>query len=462
MLPNKIFLLGTNKMNKIHTTKTNKPITDTCIPTCPSRYKKAINNIKRVHRNKQKMGAVATNGDLHHLTSLTTLQEFNKSGTEGNPLFTSMHKSDLSASHHLSRAKKYLPDAIVSKENFENIQLVSRFFPGNLTTFLGFETRLGERSNQADFAFAISGIGNDRDILTDLLENNDLAKGFLKHSEWQQISDFAKSWSDPNSELSDKVKCFWLEFDMPGKTPDVLVPSVFFGPAKTANNDPAQYTWLTERAIPLLKGQKVSEEIAALINDCLRKMPKNATLFQVGTMLSRDVNAIRLHITKISPDQIIPYLKNIGWRHDPTKIHQLINDFKHLADRFVISYDITDEGIGSKIGIELSFSGNNFQNEQRWGKLLDYLVEKGMCIPEKRNALLSYTSVDENKAINISVMRPIISATGYSDDLNQSKVVRYINHIKIVYEPEKQTIAKAYPAVRLFESADESQTKMMN
>jgi hypothetical protein len=435
---------------------------NTYIPPCPSGYKKAVNAIRRVHRNKRKWGAVATNGDLYHLTSLATIQGFNKSRTAETPLFTSTHNADLLASHHLSRAEKYLSDAIVSKENFENIQRVSRFFPGNLTTFLGFETRLGEQTNKADFAFAISGIGKDRDILKDLLENNDPAKGFLKHSEWKHISDFAKSWSDPTSEISDKIQCFWLEFDRPGKTPDILVPSVFFGPTKTENNDPSQYTWVTEIAIPLLKGQKISEEIAALINNCLRKMPKNATLFQVGTMLSRDVNAIRLHINRLHPDQIIPYLKDIGWKHDTIELHHLLDDFKGFVDRFVISYDITDKGIDSKIGIELSFSDNNFQNEQRWEKFLDYLVEKEMCIPEKRNALLSYTSVDENEAINISGMKPIISATGYSDDLNQSKIVRYINHIKIVFEPEKQIIAKAYPAVRLFESIDESQTKMMN
>jgi hypothetical protein len=446
-------------MNKRHTTKTPA---NRFIPTGSSRCKKAVNDIRRVHRNKRKMGVVSTKGDLYHLTSLATLQEFNKRRTAETPLFTSMHNGDLLVSHHLSRAEKYLSDAIVSKENFENIQRVSRFFPGNLTTFLGFETRLGEQTNKADFAFAISGIGKDRDILKDLLENNDLAKGFLKHSEWKHISDFAKSWSDPTSEISDKIRCFWLEFDRPGKTPDLLVPSVFFGPTKTENNDPSQYTWVTEIAIPLLKGQKISEEIAALINNCLRKMPKNATLFQVGTMLSRNVNAIRLHIKMLHPDQIIPYIKDIGWKHDTIELYQLLDDFKDLVDRFVISYDITDEGINSKIGIELSFSGNNFQNEQRWEKLLDYLVEKEMCIPEKRNALLSYTSVDEKEAINISVMNPIISATGYSDDLNQSKVVRYINHIKIVFEPEKQIIVKAYPAVRLFESVDESQRKMMN
>ena len=436
--------------------------------SCISRCEKDINNnegLPQDELSQQKMGADNINGDLHSITSLQNL-EFTEEKIEVVSEIDIVNEPSFFASHHLTRAEKYVPKEIVSKQNFNDIQSISRFFPGNLTTFLGFETRLGDKDNRADFAFAISGVGRDRNVLTELLQNNVLVKNFLKQSEWQQILNFAKAWADPKSVLNDKVQCFWLEFDMPKKTSEIPIPSVFFGPTKSSEDvtsgDLSRYKWLIDEAIPLLKGQKLSENLSKLIIDCLDKMPENGVLFQVGMMLSRDVNVVRLHINKLMPEQIIPYLLSIGWRYDTVELRNLINDFKDLADRFVISYDVMENGIGPKIGIELSFSGNNFQNEKRWKQLLDYLVQKNMCIPEKRDALLRYPGVDENDAISGSVMKPITSATEYQDKLIQSSVVRYINHVKIVYEPGKPTIAKAYPAVRLFETVEaEHQTIMM-
>ncbi len=419
-----------------------------CISTCTSTCEKDINNHKKLQ--EEKMGAEKIKDDYSNIDSYEELTKLTRETSElqSDEQINKELKTTLFASHHLNRAEEYVPKELLSKENFDKIQLVSKLFPGNLTTFLGFETRLGEQKNIADFAFAISGVGKDRKILLKMLEEEQHKQNLLKHSEWNQIKSFVDAWADPNSELNDKVQCFWLEFDMPNdELKETPIPSVFFGPSKNSDN----YEWLTNTAIPLLKGKKVPVEITNLIHDCINKIPVNSKLFQIGTMLSRKSNAIRLHINKINPEQIIPYLKEIGYNYDTKELKNLINDLENLADRFVISFDITEEGIRDKIGIELSFTDDKFQNEGRWEHLMDYLVKKNACIPQKRNALLTYQGSETEDNFSGALMKPIYSATDYSDDLSKSNVVRYINHIKLVYRPGEKLIAKAYPAVRLFE-----------
>ncbi len=341
------------------------------------------------------------------------------------------------------------------------MQSISKCFPHNLTTFLGFETRLWESDNRADFAFAVSGVGKDREILKESLSNGSLPSSMIKQPEWKKILNFSKYWSKSNSLLKNKVQCLWIEFDMPDEMSEIPAPRVFFGPSKLPsnikNNDPNNYLWLTEKAVPLLKGKDISENIKLRIFNCIKRMPKNSSLFQVGTPLSENKESIRLHINKIKPEQIVPYLIDIGWQYKTDELSNLVEELKEFVTRFVLSYDIDKDGIGPKIGIELSFKENNFQNEGRWENLLDYLVKKNLCIPEKRDALLQYQGTIDQDEFSGAILKPLTAA---STPVNESatKYVRYINHIKIVYEQGKIIKAKAYPAFRLFESEEETTT----
>jgi len=363
----------------------------------------------------------------------------------------------LYASTYLKSAESHLSQ-LISSDNLKEIFAVARYFPGNLTSFLGFECRLGDPEARADWAFAVSGSGEDRRVLINLLKEGYIPDGFLEQPEWQQIINFASSWCDPHSILQDKVKCFWLEFDMPKTLPETPIPSVFFGPTSlpenASSNDIKQYKWLTKTALPLLTGKPLSKTIEQNINKCIKQMPLNTSLFQIGTMLSRSTsNGIRLYITRLQPQQIIPYLQAIGWPYPTEEIKALIDDIQEKAERFVLSFDVIKEGIGPRVGIECSFVSDNFHQETRWNQLLDYLVDKKLCLPEKRDALLHYSGTSDFSG---GIMKPLTSASHDLNDILTSTITRYISHVKIVYQPDRPLEAKAYPAVRLFGHSKES------
>lgn len=448
-------------MNNMDGIEMNQEFTNTYISNCISRYKQAIYESREIsQKNGENMlrgiedpvgKYLDTNKSQENITSKMV-------NIQPDDYFTKSEFSTLQyfASSHLKRAEPYLSKKLVSSKNFSDIQLISQIFPSFLTSFLGFECHLGDIKPRADWAFAISGVGPDRQVFTQLLSEGNFPEVLLQKPEWRRISNFAKAWADTTSDLNDKIQCFWLEFDMPDEQTGIPIPSVFFGPTKkytySKGKNLSQFKWLTETAIPLLKGKEVPSQVKQKIDECLLKMPENTSLFQIGTMLSRENQTVRLHINKIKTEQMIPYLKQIGYKEDTIKLKKLIDEIKDKADRFVMSYDVTENGIGPRIGIELSYSSDLFQDEKRWNELLDYLVEKGICLAEKKEALLNYTGIEENQDFSGAVLKPVSTSADYLDKINKSTIVRYINHVKIVYNPNKKLEAKAYPAVRLFEN----------
>lgn len=363
------------------------------------------------------------------------------------------------ASNYLRIAEPYLTQ-LVSHESYKEILSTARYFPGNLTSFLGFECRLKDIESRADWAFAISGKGDDRKVFTNLMSNGNLPKQYSQQSEWKQIADFAKEWGNQNSILYDKIQSFWLEFDMPNHLPEILIPSVFFGPEKSSSKDvtnkASRFQWLTNTALPLLKGGPLSKSMERQVLNCIYRLPENASIQFIGVMLSRSSNGIRLYVNRLYPKQIVPYLNSLGWKETNDGLTCLIDELEDKADRFVIGFDIDVNGILPIIGIECSFKSNLFHQETRWNDLLNFLVEKNMCLPEKRDALLRYSGIENIENFSGGVMKPLTSVSRHLEELISSLIVRYISHIKIVYQSGRALEAKAYPAVRLFEYAEES------
>ena len=384
--------------------------------------------------------------------------EFQLRQEEQTRMFKHLPLKSILASDYLCQAESYLTN-LIAADKFQEILTIAKNFPGNVTSFLGFEIHLRDPTQRADWALAVSGEGSDREVLVNLMKNNQLTQQFLQQPEWRQIAEFSEAWADPTFSLQKHIKCFWLEFDMPDTSPTIFIPSVFFGPEKLpegiASNDASQYRWLLDSALPLLRGQQLSKKIQHHVLNCIKKIPATASLFQVGTMLSRSSNDVRLYINRIHPKDIIPYLKSLGWSDETGEFQSLIDGLQTKADRFVLSFDVTETGIGPRLGIEFSFASNRFHQETRWKELFDYLVEKGMCLPEKRDALIGYSGVEHTNILG-SVMKPLTSASCHLDDLLSSTLVRYISHIKIAFRPGRALEAKAYPAVRLFEHSDDS------
>jgi len=353
----------------------------------------------------------------------------------------------LTPNDYFSMAEPFVSKMLVSPDNFKKIQIIANYFPGGLTDFLGFEVRLNGEETQADWALAISGRDNARYALANFLSNGHLPASYRQKPEWNRIMKFTQLWTKPNSVLHDKILGAWLEFDMPENPPSVPIPSVFFNPAKIkgcSTGDPSDFSWFTNLAIPSLMGQRLIKEIEQNLNTSIQKMPKDASLFIVGIMLSRKISDIRMSVQFRDPKQIIPYLHELGWSEKTETFSTLINDLISLnVNRIVLDFDI-GKHVGRTVGVECSFFPNHYHQEHHWKKILDYLVEKEIAAPSKRDDLLVYPGTEKTVMFSENRTEP------FDERASQPKVIsRYITHIKIVYNPDEQKLkAKAYLAIR--------------
>jgi len=360
---------------------------------------------------------------------------------------------DLTAVSYLSFIESNLPEGLISVRNYSEMKkLVSPFTP-NITSFFGFESRLCSPDARADFLFAVSSQGGEREALLHFLHNEHEAHQFLQHKEWQSIQDFVTTWANPASELYTKVLGLWLEFDTADASQDAPIPCVFIHtiPLRISSREEERtYDWVFHTALPLLLGHPLSSHLHQRLLEALRKLPEGASVMDIGFMLSRATTGARLVFRHLQPSHIIPYLESLGWSDTNDELNFIIKELQQQVTRLVLHITITEEGVDPKIGLECSFSPDRYHLETQWASFFDYLIRKGVCCPEKKTNVLNFLGVSQDHHSNPFNLSSYKIAVLVPSETSANALVRYISHVKLVYKPGRSLEAKVYPGVRLF------------
>ena len=350
---------------------------------------------------------------------------------------------------YLDNVQPFFMNGLISKENYSKIKHLASLFPSNITSFFGFETRLHNNNGKVDYLFAISKKNNEREELLRLFEENKLPPKFMENVKWRQIERFVRSWSDKNSILYNNVLGVWFEFDTASDLSDVPVPGLFIQIRpiqKDKSKGDDDFSWITDTLIPASTGKFMSNGNKQKMLQSIKNLPDGAVLLFVAAMIQRNSSVIRTTI-KMKPEQIVPYLKSLGWKDKEDGLLKLLDSVKEYSTRIILHMSIGEE-INPKIGLECSFSPDTYHKENRWGEFFDYLIQQGACLPQKKHMLLSPNGINkEDSSKDFNSYAPVVQL----DSTNSSKaLVRYLSHIKIQYTPSEPIIAKAYPGVRLF------------
>lgn len=367
-------------------------------------------------------------------------------------MFLKESARDFHPSDYLDMVEPHLSSKLISNKNLSEIKEISSNLTGGLTSFFGFESHLGVSRPESDYLLAVSSGNGERETLANLIRNGEIPVNFGKSEEWQRTFKFSLEWADPNSELYDKVLGLWFEFDVLDSNSEKLIPNIFLQIKKTridTKKDLKKFKWITKTAIPLLKGKTLSETTKKNLIKAVKNLPKGTSLIHVGTMLSRKKEGVRIVINRIKPKQVIPYLKSVGWSEESEKLSDLLKDLEDYVTRLVLHLNIGKK-IDQKIGLECSFSENKYHQETGWQEFLEYLVEKDLCSSQKKEALLSFPGVQQEDLSDNFDMETYMIAPKIKNKNYSSALVRYLSHIKIVYNSDHSLEAKAYPGVRLF------------
>ncbi len=334
--------------------------------------------------------------------------------------------------------------ALISHENMARILGICRHMPGTLSARVGFECPLGSPEPRADLLVLIRGEGSERETLA----GQNLAYPFAPAgggaSTWGRIQSLAAGWLSPGSALERTMSNMWLEFDVDDGSDSELPtePNVFIGPTEGIDGGSSFGPWLTEDALPVLLGARLSPRARATIEKCVAEQPPGTSVTHVGAMLQRPSSALRLVVSYIKAEDIVPYLARIGWRGSLAAVGAVIQRHFQLPDVLLLDLDVGEE-VAVRIGIEGMFSTPYFR-EPRWPVWLAELERDGLCLPEKRRALAAFNGwMDE---VNHRDVWPdaLLRASAVLNRRSLSTIFLSLHHIKVVYEPQRPLRAKGY------------------
>jgi Rps23 Pro-64 3,4-dihydroxylase Tpa1-like proline 4-hydroxylase len=359
-----------------------------------------------------------------------------------------------SLTEYLALVKPHVPEPLIDADHWADIEAIARWIPSPITNFFGFECRLGDPTPQADFLLAIGAKEAGQRILAGQSPRYPLYTDLLKVPVWQQVQQFTTTWLDEGSDLHGNVNNLWLEFDVDenadGNAAEPPMPSCFFGtqtilvnPDADKPNAEPSHQWVTQTAIPQLQGYPLEADLQQRLLICLDALPIGAHVFQVGLMLARRVNLVRLCLRNITPAQVLSYLQTLNWPGSTEARSPHLLKLSDLADRVDVDLDVSPQGICPKLGFECYLQAQPKHNPA-WGKFLDYLVAEGWCLPQKRDALLSYPGFVRERDNPDRWPPHLRKLAQFLGDGKEGVFFRGLHHIKLVFHTDHMVEAKAY------------------
>lgn len=348
--------------------------------------------------------------------------------------------SNNSLTNYLELIKPKVDANLIAPQYWQSIETVAGVLPSAVTTFFGFECRLGIEEAHADFLICADAEEAGREILANRESAIALPTALYAHPVWQQIRDFSQQWNNPSSPLYNRVNNIWLEFDIDRPSVGIPVPSCFFAPQPIYADSDSQ--WTIDTALKLLQNRAVPEVIASKLSSCFELLPDDAYVFQIGVMLARKSDLARICIRNITPEQIPAYLTKIGWSGSVDKLQETLSELSKYAARIDLDIDV-GESVLPKIGLEC-YLDRQPQFEPKWQLFLDYLVDLGFCTEQKRDSLLAYTGYirgNQNPQLLPSNLERISNLVSPGCE---GVFFKGLHHIKVTYQDAQPLEAKAY------------------
>jgi hypothetical protein len=344
-----------------------------------------------------------------------------------------------------------IPSSLISPASLAAIAATVRELPGELTQHFGFECALGDATPTADFALAIV----PQEGKSAKLDCEHLPAAYLAHPVWDRLRQFSALWAEPGSPLHGNVRILWLEFDLRDTSPsEVPVPSAFFAPCQGITRadvagDGLSAAWMLDPALRLLRGTPLPPTAARAVTACVAALPAGAHVFQVGLMLARPVDTVRLCVRGLEFSDLSEYLAAVGWPGTWDEARSALAPFAALATRTALHLDV-GSAVSPRLGLECYLGAPEGSD---WSPtataFLDALADAGLCVPSKREGLLAWPGAQR---VTADSSAPPPHVADRARLLGRAVFMRYrreLNHVKVNFTPGRPLEAKAYLGVVL-------------
>lgn len=307
-----------------------------------------------------------------------------------------------------------LPVGIISTDTRRKLKNLAALFSDFAASEYIMESCLNSAEAEIDFSFRV--LAEEKACLINGFKSDSFS--FLTaDAAWLRIVDFINYWPQD-------IEDVWLEMDYGEYAKQFPQPCFFFNAESIVKNREVDYALLFTALRVLIEPARVD-----LLKDNLKKviqqLPPDAGLFQVGTMLARNTDRVRIFTNELSREQIFDYLAAIGWQGAFTRLEEVFHLLHGYSDgQYLLDFDVTEEGISSKIGINFGL-----KNEPALPAFLDNLAACQLCTDSKKKGVLTWSG---SQGIFLG------------SDYGFTALIKDISHFKASYSPDEDLKVKAY------------------
>lgn len=285
---------------------------------------------------------------------------------------------------------RFAPSSLVSARARDDVAMTLRRLPLSTSRIFGFESRLSTPTEQTDFFMRIT-----QSTCAELISAAWQGTPLLSGTGWAPVSAFVDTWMDPGStELADRIRHIWLEFDCEPLGADSAVPGILFvhplrgESARVASS--AATVDLTEATHRLITGDPTDPQTRNNLVTCLDALPPGASVFCVGIMVGRADSSIRLCLQGLAPGTHLSFLERAGVPQ-LDGLSDVFRSFEPMVDRINVDLDV-GTSMGSRVHLEMRCDADVApEPEVRWRAFMDALIEQGLVIESRGNALLEWS-----------------------------------------------------------------------
>jgi hypothetical protein len=307
----------------------------------------------------------------------------------------------------LDRIRPHLSDPIVRPAAWVKLRAAAAHLPAALTSCIYVESWLHGEPSRVDFIIRVDETG--RSMLAD-----------RPSPAWRTLSAFSSVWGRPGSPLERGIAALWLEFDVGAATRDACLagavpPRLFvdFRPEPSRDASVDDRFALAVGAAALLRGAPVSSAVTRRLRVVFEALPSGATIRYVGLPLGDQ--AVRVCVAGLK-DALPDYLNTVGWPDDVDRLARIVH--APAGGSFgLVHIDVASDLLPA-IGLEYACP-----------RVFPYLVERGFCAPAIRDALVAW---------------PGQTIEHFAHRVWCSRLVRRVNHVKVVYDAGHVRAVKAY------------------
>ena len=319
----------------------------------------------------------------------------------------------------ISTVHNDLPTDLVNKIYSSKILEVAQNLP--IVSVISYECRLAHNAQQVDIALCAHG-RNDGLRLKEMTFPDIVSseEDNLAIKAWRKVRKFGEIWLSKKSFLGQFVSSLWMNIDIELDGNSIIEPWIYVVFAHTQIPVDLKEAIIT-KSLYMFQPTFPKKVVGQMVTQ-IHKLNKKAHLLGLGLQSTRQKETLRLVIYQLNLTEITNFLKCSNWPCDHEDFYQQMADFLPFSESIGFIFDVDETHITAMVGVEFyTAQGNHLQMLK---KLLLLLVERGLCSEKKSNAIIEWVNISNKKR---------------ADNLK-----RWVSHVKITYEPGKNSEAKIY------------------